>query len=131
LQEGNAFDGHRPVDYTRSIVSTILDRRNRITCGPDSRPAIAIQGDPTSITNKFSSETVDEMWPIVERSEGIENGSESCTLLDWRIRAITCGRRGARRNHTRTAIVTEFSGVRNSRNSVISDFNDSEGDSGG
>jgi hypothetical protein len=114
-------------------VDTILGQRNR--CRPEGRTVLGLcitgHGDPTSIINKPSSETIDEVCPIVERSEGIGDRSESCILLDWRIRAITCGRRGARRNHTGAAIVTESSGVRNSRNSVIGDFNDSKGDSGG
>jgi len=133
LQEGNAVAGYRRADYTRSIVSTILGQRNR--CRRDRRTvldaAITIHGDPTSITNKSSNETVNEVCPLVQRSEGIGYRLESCIFLDWRIRAITCSRRGARRNHTGTAIVTESSGVRNSRNSVIGDFDDSEGDSGG
>ena len=77
LQKGNAVAGYRRVDYNRSIVSAILGQSNRITCGPVSLTslggAIAIQRDPTSITNKASSETVDDVCPIAERSEGIEN----------------------------------------------------------
>lgn len=116
-------------------MSTILGHRNRVTRRPNGRTvlgaAIAIRGGPTSVSNEPSSEAVDVVCPIVERSEGIGHRSKSCTLLDWLKRAITYGQRGARSSHTGVAIVTESSGVQNTRSGFIGDCNDSEGDSGG